>query len=93
MPAFDMADRIVLLPVYDVAGRETKSAREKVDSKKLAMELRRRGKNTSYLDSLDEAHRYLMDSIRPGDVILVMGAGDIYKLAHALTIIVSSAKI
>lgn len=78
---FDLADRIVLLPVYDVAGRETKSARAKVNSKKLTTELKKRGKNTKYFDSFTATQNFVESNVHPGDVVLVMGAGDIYGLA------------
>ncbi|KKU06222.1 MAG: UDP-N-acetylmuramate-L-alanine ligase [Parcubacteria group bacterium GW2011_GWA2_45_30] len=79
--AFDMADRVVLVPVYDVAGRETQNAKTKVNSKKLAAELKKRGKDTEYSDSFAAAQNFIESGIRQGDVVLVMGAGDIYGLA------------
>ena len=77
--AFDMADRVVLLPVYDVAGRETKTAKEKVNSEKLAHELLRRGKDVSHADSFEAARDLLFEELHPSDVVLIMGAGDIYE--------------
>lgn len=81
LTAFDLADKVVLLPVYDVAGRETKSAKAKVNSKILAKELISRGKNTKYIDSFEKAEKHIKGNVRPGDIILIMGAGDIYELA------------
>jgi len=82
--AFDMADRVVLLPVYDVAGRETKLARDTVNSKKLAKELVERGKLATYHPSFGAAKRVIADESKKGDIILVMGAGDIYTIANDL---------
>jgi UDP-N-acetylmuramate--alanine ligase len=82
--AFDMADRICLLPVYDVAGRETKEAKKTVDSEKLTKELIWRGKLATYHTSFDEAKHTISNESKKGDVILVMGAGDIYALADEL---------
>lgn len=82
--AFDHADRICLLPVYDVVGRETKTAKEAVNSLKLTQELVRRGKRACHLDNFDEAKEYLASEIRSGDVVLIMGAGDIYHLTQKL---------
>lgn len=79
--AFDAADRVSLLPVYDVAGRETKDAKHKVNSTKLTAALSERGKNVCYHSSFSKAKRHIGAHSRPGDVIMVMGAGDIYKLA------------
>ncbi len=80
LTAFDMADRVVLLPVYDVAGRETKTAKAKVNSEKLAHSLLTRGKNVSHLDSFEAARDLLFEEVHPSDVVLIMGAGDIYEL-------------
>lgn len=82
--AFDLADRVCLLPVYDVAGRETKKARQAVNSKKLAQALDERGKNACYLNSFKEANLHLKEAARPGDVILMMGAGSIYTLTNEI---------
>ncbi|MFY9462712.1 MAG: Mur ligase family protein, partial [Candidatus Sungiibacteriota bacterium] len=82
--AFDLADRIVLLPVYDVAGRETKAAKTAVNSEKLAWALAKRGKNVSYHDSFGDATSLLRAEVRRGDAVLIMGAGDIYHLADDL---------
>lgn len=83
--AFDHADRICLLPVYDVAGRETASARRNVNSKKLASVLDARGKHVIHFSSHVSAKKYIRSSARKGDVILFMGAGDIYRLANELS--------
>lgn len=79
--AFDHADRVCLLPVYDVAGRETASARRNVNSKKLASVLDARGKHVIHFSSYTSAKKYIHSSARKGDVILFMGAGDIYRFA------------
>ena len=82
--AFDLADRVVLLPVYDVAGRETKAAKDAVDSVKLSHALLERGKNASHAESFADAAALLCAEVRPGDAVLIMGAGDIYHLADDL---------
>jgi UDP-N-acetylmuramate--alanine ligase len=82
--AFDLADRTCLLPVYDVAGRETAAAKNAVNSEKLAGELSSRGKRVSYAESFDAAAALLRGEVRAGDAIVVMGAGDIYRLADTL---------
>ena len=84
LSAFDMADRVVLLPVYDVAGRETAAAKKAVNSLKLAEGLQERGKDAWHSASFPEAKQFLDDGLRRGDVLLVMGAGDIYDLTTEL---------
>ena len=82
--AFDSADRVCLLPVYDVAGRETKSAKQAVNSIKLAHALQERGKNAWHVHSFDQAKQFLHSEVHRGDIILMMGAGDIYNLTNDL---------
>lgn len=82
--AFDMADRVLLLPVYDVVGRETKIAKRTVDSEKLANELTSRGKNATYLATFDATKKTILTESKKGDILLVMGAGDIYTLADEI---------
>ena len=82
--AFDLADRVCLLPVYDVAGRETKKAKRAVNSEKLARALLARGKNARYLKGFAQARLYLTEAVHSGDIILIMGAGDIYALTNQL---------
>lgn len=82
--SFDDADRVCLLPVYDVAGRETKRAKSAVNSLKLSRELENRGKNSHHVANFEDAKEYIRMHVRPRDVVLVMGAGDIYNLAHHL---------
>ncbi len=82
--AFDMADRIMLLPVYDVAGRETETAKQAVNAKLLAAELARRGKRATHHATFQSAKSEILKESHRGDVILVMGAGDIYALADEL---------
>lgn len=84
LTAFDLADRIMLLPVYDVAGRETAAAKNSVNSEELADALAARGKRVSYAASFADAAMLLRAEVRPGDAVLIMGAGDIYRLADDL---------
>lgn len=83
--AFDNADRISFLPVYDVAGRETLAAKKQVNSLKLAGEIQKRHKDVSYLESFEDAKKAVHAQARPGDIILLMGAGDIYDLTKEIT--------
>ncbi len=82
--AFDLADRVCLLPVYDVAGRETRRGRKSANSEKLAEEIRRRGKNSQYLESFTAARELIRNEARQGDVIFVMGAGGVYTLTDLI---------
>ncbi len=72
-------DKIILADIYGVAGRE--SAGSKVSSQKLA---EASGRNVLYKGNAKEAGRYVEKTTKEGDVIIVMGAGDIYEAFLAM---------
>lgn len=71
--AFADADRVIMTDIY--AAREANTMG--VHSQKLAEAV---GKQAVYADSLPSAVDILKQEVRPHDVIVVMGAGDIYRL-------------
>jgi UDP-N-acetylmuramate--alanine ligase len=72
-------DKIIITDIYDVAGRETKEINEEVSSKKLVEKISK--KKVIYLP-LEKAEEFIVKNIKPKDVLIVMGAGDIYKFAE-----------
>ncbi len=87
VPAFDKADHLALCEIYDVAGREEG---ERISSRDLQEAVIRhdgdRGvqRSVEYAPDPEEALTILKRWKRPGDVILVMGAGDIYLIAKKI---------
>ena len=71
-------DNIIITDIYDVAGRETKKINAKVSSEKLVEKINKN--NVKYL-LLCDIEKYIKENIKSGDVLIIMGAGDIYKLA------------
>lgn len=71
-------DRIIITDIYDVAGRETKKINKEVSSEKLVKKINQ--KNVFYLP-IEELEFNIKESIKSGEVLIIMGAGDIYKLA------------
>ncbi len=84
--AFGAADKVILLPIYSVAGREDEEIKKKVSSEKLALCLQAQGKpeNIIYLENFDKTAEYLKKNLQPGDICVIMGAGDVYKLTQNL---------
>ncbi|MCR4256716.1 MAG: UDP-N-acetylmuramate--L-alanine ligase [Candidatus Uhrbacteria bacterium] len=84
IPAFDKADHLALCEIYDVAGREEG---DRISSRDLQEAIIRhdgdRGvqRSVEYASDPEEALTILKRWKRPGDIILVMGAGDIYSIA------------
>ena len=79
--AFDLADFIVLNEIYDVPGREVI---KKISSNDLVRELKKRGLKAIFARNLKETKKLLLENIKGEDVILIMGAGDIYQLSTSL---------
>ena len=75
--ALSVADRVVLAPIY--AARETDTL--SVSSSLLA---KRTGELAVASESLSEIAELIKKEARCGDVVVVMGAGDIYKLFELL---------
>jgi UDP-N-acetylmuramate--alanine ligase len=71
-------DKIIITDIYDVAGRETKTINNEVSSEKLVKKINKN--NVLYLPT-DKLENYIKENIKSGDVLVIMGAGDIYKLA------------
>ena len=60
-----------------MAGREEKQIKKKVSSEKLVRAVK--NKNVIYL-SKEKILNYLKENLGSGEVLIIMGAGDIYKL-------------
>lgn len=88
--SFDLADEIILPEIYDVVGREEKADAE-MSSEILAEAVRERdrGRNVErgvhFAEDLDKAAGLMRNSLAPNSVMLIMGAGDVDRLARAAT--------
>lgn len=73
--SFEAADRVIITDVY-AAGEDPIPGAE---SKNLAELLKQEGKEVTHF--ADKAHvtLHLMNQLKPGDIVVTMGAGDIFK--------------
>ena len=81
--SFDEADVLILSEVYEVVGR----TEEKFEtSKDMAEKIKDRKKNNEvlYAENLKKAESHLRDVVKPGDIIVCVGAGDIDSLARKI---------
>lgn len=81
--AFRQSDVVVLNEIWAAPGREPRE--DDISSKDLVKELKKRGLVESYFGAdLDNTKEILDEILKPGDVVLMMGAGYIYQLAEKL---------
>lgn len=72
-------DKIIITDIYDVAGRETKKINSKINSKKLAKKI---NKDSVVYCENKKLEEYILERAGGYDVLIIMGAGDIYQLAE-----------
>lgn len=78
--AFLNVDEVILADIY--AAREIDTG--EVSSEKLAIAINKISNNCSYLGNFKDIETHLKENIKPGDVVLTVGAGDIYKVGLEL---------
>lgn len=81
--AFHEADEVIITDIYSPAGEKQI---EGISSAKLAELIHENSnRNVRYIPARDEVLAYLADRVKSGDLILTMGAGDIWKVADGLS--------
>ena len=78
--ALSLADLVVLADVY--AARETDTLG--VRSEDLAEEIRNQGTECYYFPTFDGIEQFLLKECINNDLLITMGAGDVYKIGEAL---------
>ena len=80
--SFDAADKIVMTEIY--AAREKNIY--KISSKELVNEIKRvyPAKEVYYFSNFDEIANFVINNTQSGDLVITMGAGDIYKVAEMI---------
>ena len=73
-------DRLIITDIYDVAGREQKTIKKNISSQKLAKKIKTKSK-VVYIPTIGKAAHYLRENLKGREVVIIMGAGDIYELA------------
>ncbi|WP_068774139.1 UDP-N-acetylmuramate--L-alanine ligase [Paenibacillus sp. FJAT-26967] len=80
--AFKEADEVLITDIYSPAGEKQI---EGISSEKLVEMIRKNSNpNVTYIPTRHEAETYLTERVKPGDLVITMGAGDIWKTADGL---------
>ncbi len=78
--ALSLADKVVLADIY--AAREQNTIG--ISSLDLKAEIEKTGTDVYYFPSFDEIENFLLENCQAGDLLITMGAGDIYLVGEHL---------
>ncbi|MGB5157809.1 UDP-N-acetylmuramate--L-alanine ligase [Desulfobacterium sp. N47] len=79
--AFYQSDHLIILPIYPAGEKEI----EGIDSKFLCEEIAAHGhKEAVYMNDMESAVEYLKDKLNKNDILLTLGAGDVWKVGMAV---------
>jgi UDP-N-acetylmuramate--alanine ligase len=79
-PAFQEADIAIITNIY-AAGE---APLEGISGETIAREAKKYCPHVEYIPGLEEAVQYILEVCAPGDLVLTMGAGDIYQAGEVL---------
>lgn len=77
---FSHLDAVVLTDVYAAGEAPIPGA----DGRALYERVRLHARHVVYVDTLDDASLCLLEMVRPGDALITMGAGDVWKVGRAV---------
>ncbi|MFQ5688333.1 MAG: glutamate ligase domain-containing protein, partial [Candidatus Scalindua sp.] len=80
--ALTLADKVIIADIY--AARDSDIEMASVSSLDLKRELQERGGDVKCIKNIPEIVSGLRSSVKRNDIIMVLGAGDIWKAAHGL---------
>ncbi|MCC7146747.1 MAG: UDP-N-acetylmuramate--L-alanine ligase [Phycisphaeraceae bacterium] len=80
--SFSEADIVIVPEIYFV--RDSEQERQAVSANDLVLRLRRRGQQALHVHPLEAIVEQLRMIARPGDLVVTMGAGDVWKVARDL---------
>ncbi len=77
--AFYQSDILIVLPIYAASETPIKG----VSSQTLCQGIKSHGhKKVHYVESVDKCLTMLVDTVAPNDLVLTLGAGDVYRLGE-----------
>jgi len=78
--AFKQADRLIITDIYAAREKDT----GEIHSRDLVKAIQQTGQPCMYLQTFEEIVDYLKDNISPGDIVITVGAGDVYRVGDML---------
>jgi len=80
--SFALADEVIVPDIYFV--RDSEKEKDHISSKDLVAQIRLRGGVAIYLKTFEVIVEYIKGVFEPGDLIVTMGAGNIWKVADEI---------
>jgi UDP-N-acetylmuramate--alanine ligase len=77
--SFKLADVTVVPEIYFV--RDTEALKKEINSRILVERIRANGSEAVFIDGFGRICDYLKENVHSGDLVVTMGAGDIWKVA------------
>jgi UDP-N-acetylmuramate--alanine ligase len=77
--SFKLADITIVPEIYFV--RDSQSSKQLVNAQMLAEKIRDKNGEAVFIESFDKITGYLKNNVTAGDLVVTMGAGDIWKVA------------
>lgn len=78
--SFDLADHVIVIDIYGSA----REAQGDVHSSDLVKKIKMHNKNSIYLPKINDAVEYLSNKLKTGDVLITMGAGNVWEVGRKL---------
>lgn len=78
--ALALADKVILADIFPARETDTLG----VSSGDIAKLIREGGGDAEYIPGFDGIETYLLETLMPGDLLITMGAGDVYKIGDRL---------
>ena len=80
--SFGNADIILLPEIFFV--RDSEKLKREINAEQLAEKIREQGGQAHYLGDFGKIADFLTENVKPQDVVVTMGAGDVWKLTDEL---------
>ncbi|MGB2821605.1 MAG: UDP-N-acetylmuramate--L-alanine ligase [Phycisphaerae bacterium] len=77
--SFALASEVIVPDIYFV--RDSEREKDHISSEDLVAQIRLHGGAASYVETFDQIVRYLERRVQPGDLVVTMGAGNIWEVA------------
>lgn len=79
--ALSNIDNLIIIDIYPAREKDIYN----ISSKDLVDFINKKyNKNAKYISNIDDTVKYLLDNIKPDNIVITMGAGDVYKISDKI---------